>query len=189
MGHQHFIYNPITKATIGLDKVDNTSDADKPISVAVQAALDQKISGPAKQTVFDLNDSPRITIDSLEPVVILSAEIELFEPGKLEISGVINGSFYYVVGIACYIDGVAINQGTGTNHCHPDCYQISYIGGSNGHMRAEPFQTHSEELEPGLHTVQIAVAGVWNGTKRAFYINNRVNNDMASSSSLKVRAV
>lgn len=32
----------ITKKTIGLDKVDNTSDLDKPISKAVQSALDEK---------------------------------------------------------------------------------------------------------------------------------------------------
>ena len=32
----------VTKAQIGLDKVDNTSDADKPISAAVQTALDAK---------------------------------------------------------------------------------------------------------------------------------------------------
>ena len=32
----------LTKASVGLDKVDNTSDADKPISTATQAALDLK---------------------------------------------------------------------------------------------------------------------------------------------------
>ena len=37
------LYNaPVTKFTIGLGNVDNTSDADKPISTATQAALDLK---------------------------------------------------------------------------------------------------------------------------------------------------
>lgn len=33
---------PLTKAMVGLDQVDNTSDMDKPVSTAVQAALDVK---------------------------------------------------------------------------------------------------------------------------------------------------
>lgn len=36
----------ITKATIGLGDVDNTSDTDKPVSSAVQSALDGKADGP-----------------------------------------------------------------------------------------------------------------------------------------------
>ena len=32
----------IDKSTVGLDKVDNTADLDKPISTATQAALDGK---------------------------------------------------------------------------------------------------------------------------------------------------
>lgn len=37
----------ITKANIGLGNVDNTSDADKPISTATQAALNAKITNPS----------------------------------------------------------------------------------------------------------------------------------------------
>jgi hypothetical protein len=41
-----------TKAQLGLDNVDNTADADKPISTAVQTALDEKEdSGNKKQVV------------------------------------------------------------------------------------------------------------------------------------------
>lgn len=36
----------VTKAQVGLGNVDNTSDANKPISTAVQTALDGKINGP-----------------------------------------------------------------------------------------------------------------------------------------------
>lgn len=43
----------ITKKTIGLDKVDNTSDLDKPISKAVQNALDEKADKDEIQAIRD----------------------------------------------------------------------------------------------------------------------------------------
>lgn len=43
----------ITKKTIGLDKVDNTSDLDKPISKAVQSALDEKADKDEIQAIRD----------------------------------------------------------------------------------------------------------------------------------------
>lgn len=50
----------ITKANVGLGNVDNTADADKPISTAVQSALDQK------QGTLTFDDVP--TADSTNPV-------------------------------------------------------------------------------------------------------------------------
>ena len=43
----------ITKKTIGLDRVDNTSDMDKPISKAVQSALDEKADKDEIQAIRD----------------------------------------------------------------------------------------------------------------------------------------
>lgn len=43
----------ITKETIGLNKVDNTSDLDKPISKAVQSALDEKADKEEIQAIRD----------------------------------------------------------------------------------------------------------------------------------------
>ena len=43
----------ITKETIGLNKVDNTSDLDKPISKAVQSALDEKADKDEIQAIRD----------------------------------------------------------------------------------------------------------------------------------------
>lgn len=40
------IVSGVTKAHVGLANVDNTSDANKPISTATQAALDAKVAGP-----------------------------------------------------------------------------------------------------------------------------------------------
>ena len=49
--HISDITNPhgVTKSQVGLDKVDNTSDANKPVSIATKAALDSKVeSQPGK---------------------------------------------------------------------------------------------------------------------------------------------
>lgn len=47
--HESNTSNPhsVTKAQVGLGNVDNTSDADKPISTATQTALNDKVTGPS----------------------------------------------------------------------------------------------------------------------------------------------
>lgn len=54
--HTSNINNPhkVTKEQVGLDKVDNTPDLDKPISKATQAALDQKIGAGGGAIVGDV---------------------------------------------------------------------------------------------------------------------------------------
>lgn len=54
--HTSNINNPhqVTKEQVGLDKVDNTPDLDKPISKATQAALDQKIGASGGAIVGDV---------------------------------------------------------------------------------------------------------------------------------------
>lgn len=54
----------------------------------------------SKPIVSVINNDPRLAINANDPVVILTTEIELQEASKLLISGVINGTFYYVCGIA-----------------------------------------------------------------------------------------
>lgn len=142
-----------------------------------------------KPSVSVINTAARITINANDPVVILSADIELKEASKLLISGVINGTFYYVCGIAAYVDGTPINLGTGNNRCHADCFQVMYGNGSNGWMSPRAYETVSPALDAGNHKVEIGVIAKWAGTKRTMYINNRSSNDMASSSSLIVRAI
>ncbi len=48
----------LTKGDVGLSNVDNTSDANKPISVATQAALNAKIDASKFQVVAQLPASP-----------------------------------------------------------------------------------------------------------------------------------
>ena len=42
----------LSKSDVGLDKVDNTSDADKPISTLVQTALDAKLQAPFDNEIY-----------------------------------------------------------------------------------------------------------------------------------------
>lgn len=48
---------PVDKARVGLDNVDNTSDANKPVSTATQTALDGKASTTHTHTSTDISDS------------------------------------------------------------------------------------------------------------------------------------
>ena len=136
-----------------------------------------------------INADARILINADNPVVILSGDIELLKPKKLLISGVINGNFNHVCGLAAYVNGNPINQGTGTNRCHADCFQIMYGNGSSSYMCPIPFETSTEILDSGTHKIELGVISKWYNTKRTIYINNRSNNDMASSSSLIVKAI
>lgn len=47
----------LPKAQVGLDQVDNTSDAAKPVSVAQQAALNAKVSGVNVSAVHGITRS------------------------------------------------------------------------------------------------------------------------------------
>jgi len=51
----------VTKAQVGLGNVDNTSDADKPISSATQSALDDRVPYVGAAADIDLGNSQRVT--------------------------------------------------------------------------------------------------------------------------------
>lgn len=58
----------VTKAQVGLDNVDNTSDANKPISTAVQAALDTKptlINGKLSKNVLPDDIASNIVVETI----------------------------------------------------------------------------------------------------------------------------
>ena len=59
----------LTKGDVGLDQVDNTSDADKPISTATQAALNKKVTAVAGKglSTNDFTDEYKEKIDNLGP--------------------------------------------------------------------------------------------------------------------------
>jgi hypothetical protein len=55
------VWSTLTKSMVGLGNVDNTSDADKPISTATQTALDAKVTGNAAITA---GTGTKITYDT-----------------------------------------------------------------------------------------------------------------------------
>jgi len=140
----------------------------------------------AKSTAV-INSAAKQTINSPDPVVVLTAEIELDTPSKLLIEGVLNGAFQHVMGLALYIDDEPANRGTGTNTCHEDTFQVQFGNGGVNFMQPVPYQTVTEELPAGTHTIKIGVIGRWAGVSRAIYLNDRSANGMPSTSSLIVR--
>lgn len=64
----------VTKAQIGLDNVDNTSDADKPVSTAQQTALDAKLNNAANGGVIDnlTTNSSELALSAAQGIVLQS---------------------------------------------------------------------------------------------------------------------
>lgn len=58
-----------TASEIGLGNVDNTADADKPISTATQTALDGKADTGHTHTVSDITDMPAYLTEETDPTV------------------------------------------------------------------------------------------------------------------------
>ena len=65
-----------TASEIGLGNVDNTADADKPISTATQTALDGKADTGHTHTVSDITDMPAYLTQETDPTVPAWAKAE-----------------------------------------------------------------------------------------------------------------
>lgn len=65
-----------TANEIGLGNVDNTADADKPISTATQTALDGKADTGHTHTVSDITDMPAYLTEETDPTVPAWAKAE-----------------------------------------------------------------------------------------------------------------
>lgn len=84
----------VTKATVGLTNVDNTADADKPISSATQAALNSKADASslaAKQdkTTLDIDTATLVGNDASATSVAVDAKIE--EAAEIQMAGIERG--------------------------------------------------------------------------------------------------
>lgn len=108
--HETATNNPhgVTKAQVGLGSVDNTSDANKPVSTAHRAAIDAVKSYPFTAQFNTLQSTTQTT----DYVYIGSASIDV-PPGR-----------YRVTGMAV----VPIRRSVGTG----EAYTVMRIGGSNG---------------------------------------------------------
>jgi hypothetical protein len=130
--HINDFNNPhsVTKSQVGLSEVDNTSDANKPVSTAQQAALDLKedISALGTAAYADLTTSttdPTVgrvlkvgdvidadTVDGLNSTQFIRSDMDDTTAGKLGVGGYISptsGAFLQVKGF----------QRTGTIYLHP----------------------------------------------------------------------
>ena len=70
----------IDKATVGLDKVDNTADADKPVSTATQAALDLKADATDLDSYYTKSETDQMIATATIPDATTEAA------GKVELA-------------------------------------------------------------------------------------------------------
>ena len=138
--------------------------------------------------LYVLSTQSSVEIDSLDPVVFLEGSVDVLSPTSLRISGVITGSFNWVVGVAIYVDDIPINVPSAPNDCHPDCLYVHFDGhNNNGYSQHKPFDTLSDILPVGIHTVKIGMLGKFQGTKHTIYANgNGQTGNFPGSSSLFV---
>jgi hypothetical protein len=69
------------RTTLGLGNVDNTSDANKPVSTAAQTALDTKVTGPASAT-----DNALARFDGTTGKVVQNSTATLTDSGTLTVA-------------------------------------------------------------------------------------------------------
>jgi hypothetical protein len=132
--------------------------------------------------------SNKLTINSENPEIIMSGDVDVITPSRLEISGVISCTFNYVVGIAVYVDGVAI--AATPNNCHDDCSFIHYDGTAfnrTSWIKNHPYHLVTEVLGSGIYTIEIGILGKWLGNPHTIYVGNIANDDLPSRSVLTVK--
>ncbi|HET6622722.1 MAG TPA: hypothetical protein VFG56_02190, partial [Candidatus Saccharimonadales bacterium] len=76
----------LTKADVGLGNVDNTSDANKPVSTATQTALDLKMDASQAFALSDLSDIDA-TVDSATAGQVLKFDGSKWGPGADALGG------------------------------------------------------------------------------------------------------
>lgn len=77
----------VTATQVGLGNVDNTSDLNKPISTATQAALNDKVTGPGSST-----DNALARFDGTTGKLVQNSDAVLDDSGNLTIASNIQGS-------------------------------------------------------------------------------------------------
>jgi len=129
------------RTTLGLGNVDNTSDADKPVSTATQTALDAKVALAGDTMTGDLT-VPNVSVTG---VLNVTGGVDVGDPG-VESSGInING--------VTYTTGLRVNDIGGTNaaqfvvHRHSTTLQPLLLGArSNSNTSAHAAVTSGQSL-------------------------------------------
>jgi hypothetical protein len=129
------------RTTLGLGNVDNTSDANKPVSTATQTALDAKVALAGDTMTGDLT-VPNVSVTG---VLNVTGGVDVGDPG-VESSGInING--------VTYTTGLRVNDIGGTNaaqfvvHRHSTTLQPLLLGArSNSNTSAHAAVTSGQSL-------------------------------------------
>ncbi|MCM1324399.1 MAG: hypothetical protein NC218_09620 [Acetobacter sp.] len=133
----------VTKAQVGLDQVDNTSDFDKPLSSAALAALDGKVDKQVGKTLSsnDYTNDEKTKLANLENYVLPVATSAVL--GGLKING---------TDFAVAADGTLLFTGSGVG---ASAYEIAQEHGYTG--------TEAEWLESlkGANGTSFTIAGTY----------------------------
>lgn len=144
---------------------------------------------PVFEPLYVLLNSIKLAINTDNPEIIMQGEVNVITPSRLEISGVISCTFNYVVGIAVYVDDVAIGTGTRTNSCHDDCAFVTFHTAipNTSFMSINPFNLVTDVLGAGIHKIEIGIIGRWQGVSHTIYIGDAFSGGLPSSSTLVVK--
>jgi hypothetical protein len=135
-----------------------------------------------------LTDKLQINVD--DPEIIMSGDVDVITPSRLEISGGISCTFNYVVGIAVYVDGVAVGHGVRESDCHEDVSFTHYDGSAivnTGFMKSYSYNIATNVLGAGTHKIEIGILGKWLGNSHKIYVNDASVSHHPSSSTLLVK--
>jgi hypothetical protein len=133
----------ITKSMVGLSNVDNTSDASKPVSLAVQAALDGKqtlanlstnmttdaaslTKYPAVKTIKDYVDATVVSAGSAVPY---SGAIQNVNLGNYGLSAATVNSIYVGKGIGSGIENTIVGMNAGNSATTDGVTLLGYRAG------------------------------------------------------------
>lgn len=161
--HKNDYDNPhkVTKAQVGLDKVDNTADIDKPISTATKTALDTLQSG-IEAHIEDGNNPHQVTAEQIglgnvdntsdmgKPVSTLQQEALDKKVDKVEGKGLSTEDF--TTELKNKLDGVEngaqVNTITGVKGDAESEYRVGNVNITKGNIGLENVDNTSDENKP-----------------------------------------
>ena len=159
--------------------VDNTSKHQKSIVAPIYVFLNP-------DTGIYISGEP-YSVDR-KPTIFMEGTVEVIKPTRLKIVGVASITPVYVLGIAIYVDGIAIGTGGSINACHVDCAFIYfYAVGGITYMKQFPYSLVTDILPIGEHTVKIgAISSYTKNTSKTLYVGNRYEGNLPSASTLEI---
>lgn len=168
--------------TLGVDSIDYYGSGGGCVPLP---CADDKIFIP----LYVLLNDVKITVNQGDPYIIMQGDVDVLKDNtRLQIDVVISSTFNYVVGIAIYLDDVAIGTGSRNNDCHDDCAFVNFNNSSNSNFMS---QSHcnlvTDELNKGIHNIKIGILGKWNGNAHTIFVGDSILNNKPSSSTLIVK--